>query len=268
MINKQLSQYSLLRLGHLTADPAYSWESGQVATLGSAGWKTVTASATEFPFGIFLNNHTSSLTRSVVLNVEGSVDAAAVEAAATLTFSHNNITNTGNLTSIASADIAVFTYSPGTTTVVSAAHGTDWDFVPSTGILTAVVNGLFDSTGTASASYDGTVIATYRYSMTAAEKEGFLDTNGNIVGGYNYQNQMEEVNFTGETTVAGEGSIVYTDQFEIDNAVIFALGDTVIATNDGKITKVAAGGTQPQLGRIIALPTATSPWLGILITAR
>jgi hypothetical protein len=267
MINKTLSMYSLLRVGHLTADPAYSWEAGQVATLGSDGWKTVTVSGSEFPFGIFLNNHTSSLTRSVVLSVEGSIDAAAVDAAATLTLAHNNITNSGNKTTNASADFRAYTYVLGTTTVVSAAHAVDYDVNPTTGVVTAIAAGIFDSTGAASATiYSGTLLATYRYNMTVAEKEGFLDTHGNVVGGYNYQNQNEEVNFTGETTVAGEGSLVYTDQFEIDESMNFVLGSPVEATNDGKITLGVA--PNQKLGRVIALPTATSPWLGVLVTAR
>jgi hypothetical protein len=250
MINQRLSQLNGNRLGTFTAAPSSAWEQGMVATIGPTGLDVARTSG--WPFGIFMGNHQNAMTRAIYGETYGPLDYSEVGGATQfVTLTHNNLVPGGYI---------VF----AGTTLLSAT--TDYTINISTGVLTAVASGKLDS---AKGSYTnaGMISINYRYNMTVAELNGFLDNKGQVIGGPGMANNFDEVLVSGETTVAFDGNIIYTDQYDTSVNWTSALNAPLYANSDSRLTTTNAG-SQIQVGRVIALPTATQPWLGIVITGR
>jgi hypothetical protein len=250
MINQRLSQLNGNRLGTFKAAPSSAWEQGMVATIGPTG--LTVAGTTGWPFGIFMGNHQNAMTRAIYGEIYGPIDYSGVGGATpSVTLTHSNL--------VAGAYI-VFAGS----TVLTP--GTDYTLNTSTGILTAVASGRLDS-HSASYANGGMISINYRYNMTVAELNGFLDNKGQVIGGPGMANNFDEVLVSGETTVAFDGNIIYTDQYDTSINWTSALNAQLFSNANSQLTTVNTGG-QIQVGRVIALPTATQPWLGIVITGR
>lgn len=247
MINRNLSQFNANRIGTLLAAPTAAWEAGQVAKVGASGIDV--AGTSDTPFGILANNHMDALTRAVYAEAHGPVDyAQAGGATASVTLEHNNIL---------ANSYAVYA---GATLLVA---GTDYTLNTTTGILTAVASGKLDSVN-GTYTNGGMITVNYRYYLTVAEKAGFLDANGQIIGGPGMDNNFDEVYPDGHTTVLLSGNVVFTDQF--DTAAAWTVpGVKVYADANGRLSPTNSGGTQEPVGLVISVPTATSPWLGIVV---
>lgn len=250
MINRRLSILNTNRLGTFKAAPSSAWEQGMVATIGATGLDVSGTSG--WPFGIFLGNHQDAMTRAIYGEVYGPLDYSEVGGAtASVTLNHQSLV-TGAFKVYAGATLL--------------AETTDYTLVEATGILTAVASGKLDSVN-GTYTNAGMITVTYRYNMTVAEKNGFLDNKGQVIGGPGVLNSFDEVLVSGETTVAYDGNIIYTDQYDTTIAWAAALEAKLYANADSRLTTTDAG-SQVQVGRVIELPTAAQPWLGFVITSR
>jgi hypothetical protein len=245
-INRRLTQLNANRYGQYQADPSAAWEAGMVATLGANG--VTVAGTASTPVGILLNNNLNALTRAVVGESLGPVDYRAANGATlSVTLSHNNLVSGGYL---------VFA---GATVL---AETTDYTINTTTGVITAVASGKLDSLG-GSYTNAGMISVNYRYNMTAAELQGFLDNKGQVIGGPGMLNTFDEVNILGQTSWAGEGNVIYTDQFDTSVNWTAALGSYVYANADGRLTTTQGGG---KVGFVTEIPSATQPFLGITVS--
>ena len=263
-INRRLSIPSYARFGQFTADPSVEWEAGSVACIGTAGLKNVTTVATDWPFGIFWTNNTNTLTKATNDKV-GPLDYSDATLRAV------NLEHAGV---IASSYVVYMTASAGSTAYTTLlSDTTDYTFVANggsrtNGVIAAVLNGKLDSTGTGSASYtDGLIQVFYRYTLSSAEKNGFLDDEGNTIGGPGFSNTFVESTPFGQCTVAADGSLIYTDQYLTSDIAAIMAGAKLYSNTAGLLTTTAAA-SATQVGRVIEIPTATQPYLGILVTAR
>jgi len=246
-INKRLSQLNANRYGSCKSAANATWQAGQVGKLTSTGLTTVTATA-DSPIGILLNNHLDAMTRVIVSEAHGPIDFRALAGAtATVTLLHNNLVAAG------------YKVMAGATAV---AETTDYTIDTTTGIITAVVSGKLDSLGGSYAN-GGEITVTYKYNMTVAELNGFLDNKGQVVGGPGMANNFDEVLSTLETTFAGDGNVIYTDQFDSSLDWSAAVGGNVYFSAAAIFTTT---GTTNVIGKVVSIPTATQPWLGVLIT--
>ena len=249
MINRRLSILNGNRVGTYKAAPSSSWEQGMVATMGATGLDV--AGTAGWPFGIFLGNHQDAMTRAIYGEVQGPLDYSQVGGATrTVTLTHNNLVAGG------------YILFAGTTLLTVT---TDYTIDIATGIITAVASGKLDSAG-GSYTNSGMISVNYRYNMTVAEMNGFLDNKGQVVGGPGMNNGFDEVLVSGETTVAFDGNILYTDQYDTSINWSSALTSPLYSNANSRLTTSGSG--QTQVGRVVDLPTADQPWLGFLITSR
>lgn len=251
MINRRLSVLNTNRLGTMTAAPSSAWEQGMVCTIGATGLDV--AGTAHWPFGIFLGNHQDSMTRAIYGEILGPVDYSEVGGAtATVTLAHQSLV-TGAFIVYAGATLLV--------------EDTDYSIVEATGVITAVASGKLDSVN-GTYTNAGMITVNYRYNMTVAEKNGFLDNKGQVIGGPGMANNFDEVLVSGETTVAYDGCIIYTDQYDTSINWSAALEAPLYSNADSRLSTTNSGGAQTQVGRVISLPTADQPWLGFVITSR
>ena len=250
-INRRLSIPSYARFGQLKADPSATWEVGSILTIGAAGLKNVATVATDWPFGIAWTNRSSVMTAS---HVETGVLDYSDASYKTANLNHAGV--------IASNYVVLDSLG------ATLSDGGDYSFAASggsrtNGVIAAVGGGKLDADGTGYT--DGTFTIYYRYTLSTAEKNGFLDDLGNQVGTTsNWNNSWDESCPEGQVTVAADGSLIYTDQYVATD--VFTAGLPVYSNNTGLTTVATAAGGQ--VGRVIETPTATQPFLGILVTAR
>lgn len=246
MLNRNLCQFNANRIGTLLAAPTASWEAGQVAKIGATGVDV--AGTTDTPLGILANNHKDAITRAIYAEAHGPVDyAEAGGATRSVSLAHTNLVT---------ASYAVYA---GSTLLV---ENTDYTINTSTGIITAVASGKLDSVN-GTYTNGGMITVNYRYLLTVAEKSGFLDVGGQIVGGPGIDNNFDDVLPTGQTTVLLSGNVVFTDQFDT-SAAWTTPGVKVYADSNGRLTPTQTG-SQEAVGIVISVPTANSPWLGIVV---
>lgn len=111
-------------------------------------------------------------------------------------------------------------------------------------------NGTITRVATGQISSGQTVYVFYTYQKTTAEMDrdgkNFLLTNDDSQG----SNKM---------TIIQGMSTVYTDQFETNR--VYAVNDAVYASGNGKLTNAAV--SSYRIGRVVSIPTAADPYLGI-----
>lgn len=245
MINRTLSMLSADRIGHFKAVDGTTWEAGQVASIGTTGITTATTATV--PIGLFVNNNTNTLTNTVYDEVAGPVDYSAISGTATVTLAHPNIT---------ASSYEVF----ADTTQLT--ENTDFTLNTTNAVLTAVVSGALDSVNGTYLN-EGMITVRYRYTMSTAELNGFLSAGGDTIGGAGYLNNYIEINDTLETTVAGEGSLVYTSMYVPTDT--FTVGNLVYSNASGYLTTTDAG-SQRAVGIVYEAPSSTRAFLGVKIT--
>lgn len=130
----------------------------------------------------------------------------------------------------------------------TAAGGTVYNLT--TDYTVNATNGTVTRAVTSTISSGQTVYVTYTYQKTTAEMDrdgkNFLLTNDDSQG----SNKM---------TIVQGLSTVYTDQFETNR--VYAVNDAVFCSGAGKLTNSAV--SSYRIGRVMSVPTAADPYLGI-----
>jgi len=231
MIDKNRSKVYAYNRPFYTVDPNAVINAGMVAFMTTSGGVTMatTAASATVPIGTFWKDHNTTWTRTTMESK---------------TFDSNEQILLGHSPLISPTTIKV-TNAAGTTTY---AAGTDYTVNAANGIITRVVGG--------SITASETVIVWYGYSISASA----INQAGSFQeGGTNYDRQADDTIGSGKITVVEGFAHIYTDQFDVTQA--YAINQSLRSNASSQWSSAATG--YAVCGRVISLPTPTSPFLGV-----
>lgn len=131
---------------------------------------------------------------------------------------------------------------------VENAAGTD--YIVTTDYTVNTTNGTVTRNGAGGITSGATVYVTYTYQLSSAELNA---------AGKNFTLSTDDTQGSNKITIIQGFSTVYTDQY--DTSKDYAVGDTVYPTVGGKFTNQAD--YNKPFGKVISVPTAADPYLGI-----
>lgn len=219
-----------------TVDENVNIQSGMVAFLATnAGGVTVatTAASGDVPIGTFWKDRSASYTRNFVES---------------LTFNANNIVTVSKGNILSTANLKV-TNSAGTTTYT---QGTDFTVSTANGVITRLAGG--------NIAAGATVVVWYRYTVQSGQ-EHWENVSTQWSTGSNYDRQPDDTLGSGKITVAEGDAKIYTDQY--DPTQTYALNDALRSDGNSLWTTAATGNVTSVCGRVIKVPTASDPFLGL-----
>lgn len=228
MINRNGKRtYAENRVSH-TVDPNAQIRSGMVAFLGTYNGVSVAtvAASGEMPIGTFWKDHDLSYIRSIVEN--GTFDANNV-----LTLSQGNVRSTAKI-KVTSSTGTVYT------------QGVDYTVNITSGVVTRV--------GGAGITALATVVIWYEYSILASDIS--------YKGGTNYDRVPDDtLGGDGLITVVEGWAHIFTDQYDV--AQNYTVGASLRADANSLWTTATGLTMSSIVGTVLAIPTVSSPWLGV-----
>lgn len=223
--------------GHFKAKSTETIRQGQIVTLDSNG-ELVVAATGAGALGIARFN-------KMTLGLGTIVDeAVVVDAGAVTTLKRANT----------SAVVAVRTAVDMGGSLLTGG-GTDYTLNATNGTLTWAASPAGTTDG-------ATVYVTYQYSLTQADYD---------ILGRNFVNTNDDATANqGRLTVMMGPGLLYTTEF--NPTITYAVGDALYCTSSttggwekGTFTKSGSGNAGPIIGRVIQLPSATYPFMGIRV---
>jgi hypothetical protein len=214
-------------------DTGVSIYAGMVAFLANNGTADVatTAASGTVPIGTFWKDRAATYLRSTI---------------ETGTFSANIITlSKGNAASTAYVKV---TNSAGT---VVYTQGTDYTVATANGVITRLATGAIGATDT--------VVIWYRYTLQDTQVYWDNVSTQWTAAGQNYDRQPDDTLGSGKITVAQGDAVLYTDQYDVTQT--YTLNAALYSDNASLWTNQA--GYTSACGRVVKLPTAADPWLGV-----
>jgi hypothetical protein len=230
MINKKLG-YAQNRPFY-AVDPNVNIMAGMVAFLGTSGGTTVatTAASGTIPIGCFWKDRSASYVRS-------SVESKTFNAAGIITLNGGNV--------ISTATIKV-TNAAGTVTYT---QGLDYSV--------NTVNGVVTNLGVGIAAL-ATVVVWYNFTQ-AMNQVNWFNASTQFSSGQNYDRQPDDTLGSGKITIAEGWAHIYTDMYDVNQTYI--LNDHL--QSDANSLWTTAVGVTSACGRVIKVPTASDPFLGV-----
>lgn len=211
-------------------------QAGMVAFLATnSGGATVatTAASGTVPIGTFWKDSSPTFTRSTV-------ETQTFNANGIITVSH------GNLVAAASG---VMTNVAGTVTYV---QGVDYTVTVANGVATRLPGGAIPALAT--------VIIRYRYTVQSGQ-EHWEHVSSQWSTGFNYDRTANDTLGSGKITVVEGDAELYTDQYVVTDT--FTLNARVKSSAGSLWTLNASDGVGNACGRVIKVPTAADPFLGV-----
>lgn len=220
-------------LGVFVADPATTFRAGMLVMRSSTG--LVQASDGTDVLGVAKWNHATALYAAVV-------DEAIV------------------LTGTTASNLAHPTVS--NVKVSSAAGGAGSDYTLTTDYTVNATNGTVTRAGGGSITSGSTVYVAYTFQITAAD---LLQLQGQ-----NFWNNVDEVSQAdGRCTVITDATIIFTSQYDTTRTyTLTSTGSNLYAcTTGGKAGLFTndSGAGSLKVGRVLQVPTASDPFLGVLL---
>ena len=216
-------------------DDNASINAGMIAFLATSGGAVVatTAPSGTVPIGTFWKDHNTTWQRTTI-------ESRTFGTAAPV----NNLINLRHSPLVSAATIRV-TNAAGT---VVFTQGTDYTNAVANGVLTRL------ATGTIVAG--ATVLIWYSYNIPANQinQAGPFEQ-----GGTNYDRQANDTVGSGKITVVEGFAHIYTDQFDPAQAYVMNAN----LRSDALSRWTTAVTAWPVCGRVISLPTAAYPYLGV-----
>jgi len=206
---------------------------GMVAFLAQNGNVVVatTAASGNVPIGTFWKDRASTFIRS-------SIEQHAFSVAGIVTLNHGNVLNTVDVKVTNFAGTVVYT------------QGADYGVNTNNGVITRL-GGLIPALST--------VMVWYKYSVQNAQVYwDNVSTKWTAVG-YNYDRQPDDTLGSGKITIAEAYAKLYTDQYDV--TLTYAINDPLYSDANSMWTNTP--GFCTVCGRVIKVPTATDPFLGV-----
>jgi hypothetical protein len=236
MIDKQRGYHSN-RPSHVV-DTTVDIVAGMLAFLATNAAGVVvatTAASGTVPIGYFWKDRSSSFRRSTIES----------RAFSTVTGTINLFK--GNV--FASTSIRV-TNVAGTTAYV---QGTDYTVAIANGVITRVAGGTIAA--------GQTVVVWYEYTVTVSNlAHENVSTRWSTFSGQNYDHGTDDTLGPGQIAVVEGDAKLWTDQYDVTQ--VYTL-NAPLYSNARSLWSVAVSATYPICGRVISIPTAADPWLGI-----
>lgn len=212
-------------------------QAGMVAFLATnAAGATVatTAASGTVPIGTFWKDRAASYIRTTV---------------ETGTFNANNIITVSEGNFLNTAGVRV-TNAAGTVTYT---QGTDYNVTVANGVLTRIAGG--------SIAAGASVVVHYRYTVQTGQ-EHWQNVSTRWSTGSNYDRQPDDTLGSGQIAIAEGDAIVYTDQYDVAQAYTL---NASLTSNTGSLWTLSTAGDSvgSVCGRVIFVPTAADPWLGL-----
>lgn len=217
-----------------TADTNVNIMSGMVAFLATnAANVTVatTAASGTVPIGYFWKDRAAGYFRSTVEN--GTFNANNI-----ITVSRGNIRGAALIRVTNAAGTVIYT------------QGTDYTVTIANGVVTRLAAGAIAAAATVVISYEYTV-------AVGAEYYEYVSTRWST--GQNYDRQADDTLGSGLITVVEGDGKLWTDQYDVTQTYTL---NAPLRSNAASQWTVATT-TYPVCGRVISLPTAADPWLGL-----
>lgn len=212
-------------------DPNVNIQAGMVAFLTTSGGAVVatTAASGTVPIGTFWKDRSNGFIRSTV-------ESQTFNASNILTVSKGNFLST--------ATVKVYS---GATTYT---QGVDFTLNTNSGIVTRIAGGSIAASATVSVSYRYTVSSTGVYWDNVSTKWST---------GWNYDRQPDDTLGSSKITIATGDALIFTDQYDVTQT--YTLNQALYSDANSLWTNQA--GTTSACGRVVQVPTASDPWLGV-----
>jgi hypothetical protein len=209
---------------------------GMVAFLATSGGVTVatTAASGDVPIGTFWKDRAAGYIR-------GTLETGTFSAANTINLSKGNVLSTANIKVTNAAGTTVYT------------QGTDYTVATANGVVTRLGGG-------AIAALQAVVIW-YKYTLAStAVYWDNVSTQWTAVG-QNYDRQPDDTLGSGKITVAESDAKIYTDMYDVTQT--YTLNAPLRSDANSYWSTGAGAGFSSVCGRVISVPTATDPFLGV-----
>lgn len=204
-----------------------------LATNASGVTVATTAASGTVPIGTFWKDSAASFIRSTV-------ESQAFNANNLIQLSKGNVISTAAI---------VVTNAAGTTTYT---QGTDFTVSTTNGTITRVAGGAIAALAT--------VVVRYRYTVQSGQ-EHWEHVSSQWSTGFNYDRQANDTLGSGKITVVEGDAELYTDQYVVTDT--FTLNARVKSSTGSLWTLNASAGTGSACGRVIKVPSAADPFLGV-----
>lgn len=193
-----------------------------------------TAASGTVPIGSFWKDRSSGFVRTFV---ESTTFGATTNI---LTLLKGNVSATGAIKVQNAAGTVTYT------------QGTDY--------AVTLVNGVVTRIGTGAIAAGATVLVTYSYNVTVGQ-EHWDNVSTQWSSGVNYDRQADDTLGSSRITIAEGDAKVYTDQY--DTQANYALNNPLYSDAASLWTSNAAAAVTSICGRVISVPTASDPFLGL-----
>lgn len=207
---------------------------GMVAFLTTSGGSTVatTGASGTVPIGTFWKDSAQSWLRATV-------ETGTFSAANTINLSKGNVSSTAFVKVTDATGATVYT------------QGTDYTVATANGVITRVAGGAIAALAS--------VVVWYRYTLQNAEVYWDNVSTQWTAAGQNYDRQPNDTLGSSKITVAVGDALIYTDQY--DPTQTYALNSTLYSDANSLWTTV--GTYTSACGRVVKVPTASDPFLGV-----
>jgi hypothetical protein len=207
---------------------------GMVAFLATSGGVTVatTAASGTVPIGTFWKD-------SALTYVRSTIESGTFSAANTINLSKGNVLGTTFIKVTSATGATVYT------------QGVDYTVSTANGVVTRLGGGTIPALGTVSIWYNYVLQSTQVYWDNVSTQW--------TAAGQNYDRQADDTLGSGKITVAEGDAKLYTDQYDVNQT--YTLNAPLYSNNLSQWTTVA--GFTNACGRVLSVPTANDPFLGV-----
>lgn len=219
-------------VGNKPVDPNTTFNAGMIGTYNALGQVTLCDSTAQ-PAGILKWNKTSTV---YGVEIDESQVMATVNAVA-INLNHANVSY-----------VRVRSLAGGLGTLY--ASGVDYTLSTTNGTLAWLSAGAIPS--------GGTVFVTYTFQLTATDLTSGVNAPGYV--GLNFGLNNDDTQGSGKIVLIQGLSTVFTDQF--DTSRTYNINDKVYCDGNGVFGNLAYAGAL-QFGRVVSVPTASDPYLGV-----
>lgn len=223
---KSLKKLGGSEFGNIDVDINTTFQAGQIATYDTNGAATLAASG-DNPVGVFKWNKASTL-----YGTEAREAVTVVALATAYNLDHANVSN------VKVEDLAGTDYTAGA--------GNDYTVNATNGTITTTAS------GTTTISAGEVVYVTYTYEKSASDLEQ---------DGVNFFNSNDDTQGSNKVVLLQGGWHLETDQF--DTAQDYTVNDQLYVDDSGKFSTNAALSGGNKFGKVVSIPTAANPFLGV-----
>jgi hypothetical protein len=191
-----------------------------------------TAASGTVPCGTFWKDHAQTYIRTTV-------ETGTFDSNDQIALAHAPVLSTGDIKVTNAAGTVVYT------------QGVDYSV--------AITNGVVTRLGGGAIAASASVVIWYKYTIATAQAYWDNASTKWTPVGYNYDRQPDDTMGSGKITIAEHDAQLYTDQYDVNQTYTL---NAALYSDVNSLWTTAAGYTSA-CGRVLKVPTATDPFLGV-----